>query len=1047
MSAGAPATASTAFFATGGAVPLQSPSYCVREADRELYESLLRGEFCYILTTRQIGKTSLTARTAERLRADGLDVAFLDLTEIGLDCTKEQWYYTLLSNIGEDLDLRPELRSLWTAEPQLAPLQRWLNGIRMILRTRPARRLAIFIDEIDYVRGLSFETAEFFAAIRACYNRRTIEPEFNRLTFCLLGVATPSDLIDDVRVTPFNIGHCIELLDLSQAEAATLVYGFQCDAALGHGLLERALHWTGGHPYLTQRLCWEIARRPETLTNAQVDRLCADLFLSPRAQEQDANLTFVRDRLLKSDVDLAALFSLYAQIYRGQRIPHNKANPLVDLLMLSGVIHAERGELVVRNRIYAHVFDLTWIREHMPDAELRRQRVAYHKGILRATAFAAVALAIVGSLTFAAVTQAQRARTEAQRARAEAARADRERNLARNLLYVADMALVQQAYQQGDYGRMAELLEAHRPTSDDKTDRRGFEWRYFWRLMHQDAHTCLSNGDDIVTAVAFSPRGKILASSRGDGTIKLWDSATWSEMATLPGPTAGVFAIAFSPDGRLLASANLDRTVTLWNVATRTAETTLQHRGEVHCVAFSADGRKLATGDDTGELTLWDVASHQLLNHKQACKCRLDAVAFSPDGHWLAAGCAGAIELWPAPFTFTQKPVSLPKGQEIFALAFSPQSTTVAAGRADGSAEIWNIASWSRQLVLAKHKGEVNAIAFSTDGRYLATGSWDNTVRLWNAATGMPIGQPFIGHTNRVTSVAFSPDGLRLVSSGGNEFKVWELWRRERNPCRLTRAFDRPDQPLLFSPAGALCQVIYDRKRNIALLWDIARHTLVMTFPIPNDAYMSALSHDGKLVACGTEQGTVIVRDVASGRQLKMLSVDRRSPNNGIGGLAFSPDDSTLAVSSGDPALATLWDVTTGRQRAHFQRRNSARGIAFSPDGKTLAAAEWQGQVYLWDLNTGKPLASWWAGAKSVNDIAFSPDGKTLATSSDDGTVKLWNVATHREMVTLTGPQGSIASIAFSPDGNQLAAMIHDQRKHSEVWSWQASDPAELSGN
>src|SRR5262249_16914875 len=124
--------------------------------------------------------------------------------------------------------------------------------------TPDACGLVIFIDEIDAVRSLPFSTDEFLAGIRECYNRRTEHPLFQRLTFCLLGVATPSDLIRDTRITPFNIGKRIELADFTAEEAAPLAAGLR-----GHGaseqtakvLLERILDWTGGHPYLTQRLC------------------------------------------------------------------------------------------------------------------------------------------------------------------------------------------------------------------------------------------------------------------------------------------------------------------------------------------------------------------------------------------------------------------------------------------------------------------------------------------------------------------------------------------------------------------------------------------------------------------------------------------------------------------------------------------------------------------------------------------------------------------------------------------------------------------------
>src|SRR5437879_13353897 len=130
-----------------------------------------------------------------------------------------------------------------------------MGALQRVVVARGDSRIVIFIDEIDAVRSLSFSTDEFFAAIRECYNRRSQDPAFERLTFCLLGVATPSDLIEDTRTTPFNIGRRIELTDFTRVEAAPLAQGLGPDAKTNRALLERVLYWTGGHPYLTQRLC------------------------------------------------------------------------------------------------------------------------------------------------------------------------------------------------------------------------------------------------------------------------------------------------------------------------------------------------------------------------------------------------------------------------------------------------------------------------------------------------------------------------------------------------------------------------------------------------------------------------------------------------------------------------------------------------------------------------------------------------------------------------------------------------------------------------
>jgi hypothetical protein len=213
------------FYVTGGTLRRDAPCYVERQADRDLYDVLSRGEFCYVLTSRQMGKSSLMVHTAARLREEGVAVAVLDLTTVGQNLSLEQWYDGLLALMGQQLDLEEELEEYWLAHPRLSPLQRWMAALREVVLARVPGRLVVFVDEIDAVRSLPFSTDEFFAAIRACYNRRTQDPEFERLTFCLLGVASPADLISDQRTSPFNVGRRIELTDFTAAEAAPLAAG------------------------------------------------------------------------------------------------------------------------------------------------------------------------------------------------------------------------------------------------------------------------------------------------------------------------------------------------------------------------------------------------------------------------------------------------------------------------------------------------------------------------------------------------------------------------------------------------------------------------------------------------------------------------------------------------------------------------------------------------------------------------------------------------------------------------------------------------------
>ncbi len=401
------------FYVTGGTLTRDARSYVTREADRKLLDGLRQGEFCYVLTSRQMGKSSLMVRAATQLREEGAGVVLLDLTAIGQNLSAEQWYSGLLTQIGQQLDLEDELEDFWDKHPKFGPLQRWMQAIPQIVLPRYTGAVAIFIDEIDAVRSLPFSTDEFFAAIREFYNRRSEDEELRRLTFCLLGVAAPSDLIRDTRTTPFNIGQRVELHDFTGTEAAPLAAGLP---QLSGALLDRVLYWTNGRPYLTQRLCQAVAEDENTGTPAQVDRICGELFLSQQAQERDDNLLFVRERMLRSEVPLADVLTLYGQVHARKRVRNDATNPLVTILRLAGIARVENGELQVRNRIYDRVFGREWVKENMPDAELRRQREAYRKGLFRAAAVAAGIIALIGALAFAAITQRNRASAEARRA-------------------------------------------------------------------------------------------------------------------------------------------------------------------------------------------------------------------------------------------------------------------------------------------------------------------------------------------------------------------------------------------------------------------------------------------------------------------------------------------------------------------------------------------------------------------------------------------------------------------------------------------------------
>ena len=409
-----PGTARASFYVLGGTLTRDAPSYVMRGADLDLHAALGRSEFCYVLTSRQMGKSSLMVRMVVRLREENAKAVVIDLTALGQNLTAEQWYLGILGRIGSQLELEDELEAYWYAHSSLGPLQRWLGSLREVVLAHANAPVLLFIDEIDATRSLPFAADEFFAGIRELYNERSEMPALSRLTFCLLGVATPADLIRDARTTPFNIGHRIELNDFSEKEAQVLLPGLRRAGGHAPALLTRILHWTGGHPYLTQRLCQAVGEDHRVLSAQGVDRVCQEIFLSNQARERDDNLLFVRDRMLRGGADPVELLTLYSNILAGRMVKDDPSHPLLNELRLAGVVRSENGYVRVRNRIYARVFDRKFVENNQPQDEVARQRAAERRGRLKVLAWAVPLVLIFAALAGIAWFQSRRARQETE---------------------------------------------------------------------------------------------------------------------------------------------------------------------------------------------------------------------------------------------------------------------------------------------------------------------------------------------------------------------------------------------------------------------------------------------------------------------------------------------------------------------------------------------------------------------------------------------------------------------------------------------------------
>jgi len=357
----------------GGGLAANAASYVVRDGDRELYEAILQSKFAYVFNARQMGKSSLRNKIIAQLRSQGYRCGAIDLTEIGSsNLNSEQWYASLIFHLAKSLEisqfnLRPTFTQWWKNLDPISSVSKFKKFICEIILKNIESKIVIFIDEIDSIRRLPFDVNDFLALIRFLYDYRAANQDLSRLSFILLGTANPNYLMKDSRANPFNIGQQICLQGFKLNEVQPLAEGLDrlCDNS--KKVLSEILFWTGGQPFLTQKICHTIVHSGRNIEAGNEAGSIALLVKEKiidnwKFQDNPAHFQVIEQSILQSANKLA-LLRLYEQILERGAIALDLSDLQIELI-LSGLVGCRDDFLKIFNQIYLRIFNYNWLRQN-----------------------------------------------------------------------------------------------------------------------------------------------------------------------------------------------------------------------------------------------------------------------------------------------------------------------------------------------------------------------------------------------------------------------------------------------------------------------------------------------------------------------------------------------------------------------------------------------------------------------------------------------------------------------------------------------------------
>jgi WD40 repeat protein len=554
------------------------------------------------------------------------------------------------------------------------------------------------------------------------------------------------------------------------------------------------------------------------------------------------------------------------------------------------------------------------------------------------------------------------------------------------------------------------------------------------------ANSSLTQDFGGVQAIAFSPKQDLFAVGDSVGGIRLFRLEDRQPCLYLEGHGKDLLTVtdlAFSPDGKLLASSSIDSTVKIWNADTGQCWKTLTYKQQwIWSVAFSPDGQTVASGGEDGTITLWNIYTDEcrvLLGHHSW----IWSLAFQPlpenlfnkknqRGILASASYDCTLRLWD---TETGKCLNILAGHQhiLMGIDFDPSGKILASGSFDRTIKIWDVQTGECLKTLTGHTKEVNCVAFSGDGQFLASGSNDYTIKIWDVQTGECL-KTLRGHVQGITMVDFAP-GKNILATGDNN-QVLKLWDVDEEKCLKTwQGYTDFMLTTAISPNGKLLAGGSSDK-NIRI-WDLKSGGLISTGKHDAWVWMVDFSSDGRTLVSCSEDETIKLWDVSTRRCLKTIK-----GRNKIWTVKFSADSRLLASGNQDGTIC-FWDSSTGENLRRIKAHSLwIWGLTFSPDGRYLASGSADTTIKIWNIKTKECILNLDRSLNKVMSVAFHPNGRMLA-SGDGELIKLWHTETGELIQTFVGNNGTVLSLVFDSQRNTIISSGIDST--IKIWSVDAA--------